>query len=101
MIEIIERCEGEMHQKRTVYADQAQVSFNDWGHLAVRVWDSTSLGRDVLVVFDQATSNRILRFARQFMQPQITPPVKRPFLPVHFRWPWRFRWPWAKEEVPF
>ncbi len=80
MIEIIKRVEGERHKKETVRGEAVQVSYNDWGHLCVRVIQDIptlpsvdSEGKcyeparqaDTLVVFDKATSERIIRFIKR------------------------------------
>ena len=64
MIEIIERKEGVRNQKRYISGWKVQVSYNDWGHIAVRVIHNDTPMEDTLVVFDKKTSERIIHFCQ-------------------------------------
>jgi len=100
-VEIIRRKEGERSQIQDIQHEKSQVSINDWGHLAIRFFDSPimdygcKVGRDNcpkkdglcldfitnhecenyipscrtddehLIVFDQATTNRIIDFIKK------------------------------------
>lgn len=63
MIEIIKRNEGYKSQKEQINGVNLQISYNDWGHIAVRVIEDE--GKDTLVVFDSSTSRRIINFLKQ------------------------------------
>lgn len=65
MIEIIKREEGAMSEKEDIRGWNMQVSYNDWGHLVVRVIHSNTPMADTLVVFDKSTSERIIEFAKR------------------------------------
>ena len=39
-----------------------QVAINDWGHLSIRYFKRDEPNRDVIIVFDKATTYRIIRF---------------------------------------
>lgn len=69
MLEIIKRREGERHEKTQVCGINVQVSFNDWGHLCVRVIQAydkcTPLEADTLLVFDSPTSAKIVNFCER------------------------------------
>ena len=82
MIEIIRRREGERHQKEQITGHNVQVSFNDWGHLAVRfIQDESdgfdSLQCDTIIVFDAATTRRIINFCQKINYGRL--PEKLPF----------------------
>jgi hypothetical protein len=59
MIEIIRRMPMQEANKEYIRGEGVQVSYNDWRHLVIRVINGDA---DTLVVFDQATTNRILEF---------------------------------------
>ena len=78
MVEIIKRVEGERHKSETVTGAKVQVSYNDWGHLCVRVIQDMPAGAatgveaieparqaDTLFVFDAPTSDRIMQFCKK------------------------------------
>jgi len=91
MLQVIKRTDGEKPEIETFNGSEVQVSFNDWGHLVLRIitkgWNNethvmddpeqgvghTELqkmpGRDVLAVFDKQTSARIIRFCQNELTP--------------------------------
>lgn len=61
MLQIIKRKEGEQSIKETITGTKAQIAYNDWGHLTVRIIKDDT--EDILVVFDKSTSHKIIKFA--------------------------------------
>ena len=53
--------------KDSINTTQLQVAINDWGHLTVRLLNSSD-GSDVLVVFDATESERIISFCGQIAE---------------------------------
>lgn len=66
--QIIERWEGQLPTKDDING-ATQVSFNDSGHLVVRFIRDEQ--HDVLIVFDQPTSRRIIAFCRNHFNPDL------------------------------
>ena len=66
MIEVIERCEGDMSRKKEI-TGQIQVSYNDWGHLVIRVIQGRR--KDVLIVLSQEPSNKVIDFCQNTLKP--------------------------------
>ena len=66
-VQIIERSPRSKAVLHTIRDDRAQVSFNDYGHLAVRFFEQGDPDRDVLVVFDHAASAAIVGFCQRFL----------------------------------
>lgn len=67
MIEIIKRRDGEPSQREKIQGRGIQVSYNDWGHLVVRVLQDLSAndaGADTLIVFAAAQSEQIIGFCQ-------------------------------------
>jgi len=69
MVEIIKRCEGQFSEKEQINGNNKQVSYNNWGHLAVRIMqpipESEEGERDTLIVFDSVTSKAIIEFIQE------------------------------------
>lgn len=65
-VQIIERKEGYKNGKIT-FAGAPQVSFNDYGHLVVRLIVDNQ--QDTLIVFDAATSANIANFCQGTLRP--------------------------------
>jgi len=59
--EFIRQKEGEESYKQEVRHRNTQISINDWGHLCIREFDEPK-GEEHLIVFDQPTSEQIIRF---------------------------------------
>ena len=62
MLEIIERTEGSNSKKTTIYGNP-QISFNDWGHIAIRAIHADHA--DTLVVLNKETSARLINFCKR------------------------------------
>jgi hypothetical protein len=68
MIEIIKRREGEKSVKEQISGrwgrvQGVQVSYNDWGHLVVRLIQNDE--EDTLVVFNRDISDSIIEFCKK------------------------------------
>ena len=61
MMEIIKRKEGEASQREQIDGNP-QISYNDWGHIAIRAVQGDA--QDVLVVLDRQTSERLIKFCK-------------------------------------
>jgi hypothetical protein len=71
VVEIIKRIEGKKSKKEQIKGLQSQISFNNWGHLAIRIKQANSKGEaDTLVVFNSAVSLAIIEFCRQIQHSQ-------------------------------
>ena len=68
MLEIIRRQEGQDHIKEQVQGRSVQVSYNDWGHICIRVIHTElqegAKEADTLIVFERDTSRRIIDFCK-------------------------------------
>lgn len=62
MVEIIKRHEGFKSAKEQILGIDAQISYNDWGHLTIRVIQSNE--QDVLIVLDKNVSRRMINFLK-------------------------------------
>jgi hypothetical protein len=61
MLEVIKRCEGKLSEKEQING-QVQVSYNDYGHLVIRIIHGTE--RDTLIVLNESTSYRVIDFCQ-------------------------------------
>jgi len=59
--ELIRRKEGEISKRQEIRHSNVQISINDWGHLCIREFDKPG-NVEHLIVFDKATTNRIISF---------------------------------------
>lgn len=64
MIEIIKREDGSAQEKMQLVGD-LQVSYNDYGHLVIRLIESQ--GKDNLVVLGRATTDRLVQFVEKYL----------------------------------
>lgn len=67
MLQVIDRADG-AHALKQDWRGDVQVSYNDWGHLVVRLIRSD--GSDTLAVFDQMASRRIILFCQNALSPE-------------------------------
>lgn len=65
MLQVIDRADGAFATKRA-WRGNVQVSYNDWGHLAIRLIRPD--GSDTLAVFGRAASERIIKFIKDSVQ---------------------------------
>ena len=64
MMEYIERKVAIRKIKVPEDCNRVQISINDWGHLTVRFFNIDKLDRDILIVFDEYTTRRIVGFIK-------------------------------------
>ena len=76
LIEIIERREGEKSEKQQIIGEKVQVSYNSWGHLAIRVIRPCE-GGDTLIVLDKETSEKVIGFCCEHIK--LRPEARLPF----------------------
>jgi hypothetical protein len=80
VVEIIKRAEGHPSEKQQIDGNGFQVSYNSWGHLAIRVMQSMTGGNDTLVVFDSKVSSAIIGFCQTMIRPR-PEPISKPDIP--------------------
>jgi hypothetical protein len=74
VIEIIKRQEGQKHEKERIGEGyRPQVSYNDSGHLVLRLIPQSKRGEgspdaDILIVFGGTTTERIIRFCQEYLR---------------------------------